>query len=91
MLLPFADDSQKSGGQKKPEILKEAELSLYWNYTQSMLRNVGCLPLERIHAWLKMYASSEITLEQTKYLCDFKSKEQLLKLSGGLYRLNNSK
>lgn len=53
-----------------------------------MLRNVGCLPLERIHAWLKRYANADITMEQAKYLCEFKIKEQLLKMSGGLYRLN---
>lgn len=53
-----------------------------------MLRGCGVLPLERIHTWLKMYASSEITIEQVKYLLDIKTKEQLLKYSAGLYRLN---
>lgn len=82
----LGEDEAKSS--RKSDCLKEPELTLYWNFTQSMLRNVGCLPLERIHAWLKRYANADITVEQTKYLCDFKIKEQLLKMTGGLYRLN---
>lgn len=85
LYFQILDGNEKS---RKLECLKEPELTLYWNFTQSMLRNVGCLPLERIHSWLKMYANANITLEQTKYLCDFKIKQEQLKLSGGLYRLN---
>jgi hypothetical protein len=73
---------------KPSEILKEQEISLYWNYTQSMLRGCGSLPLDRIHGWLKMYANPDITLEQVKFLVELKTKEQLLKYSAGLYRLN---
>jgi hypothetical protein len=80
------DDSEKM--QKSNEILKEQELSLYWNYTQSMLRGCGCLPLDRIHTWLKMYANPDLTIEQVKYLIEIKTKEQLLKYNAGQYRLN---
>lgn len=78
----------KTSTNRKCEILKEQELTLYWNYTQSMLRSCGCLPLDRIHAWLKLYANPDLTVEQVKYLVEFKTKEQLLKYNGGLYRLN---
>jgi len=69
-------------------ILKEEEMKMYWNYTQSMLRGCGCLPIDRIHTWLKLYASSEVSIEQVRYLLNTKTKEQLLKYNAGLYRLN---
>ena len=81
-------EEEMDKGIKVSEILKEQEIMLYWNYTASMLRGCGSLPLDRIHNWLKMYANSEITIEQVKYLVDMKTKEQLLKYSAGLYRLN---
>ncbi len=70
------------------EILKDEELKLYWKYVESMLRGCGCLPVDRIHTWLKLYANPEITIEQVKFLIDIKTKEQLLKYNAGLYRLN---
>ena len=82
------DDEESDKLRKTNEILKEQEVTLYWNYTQSMLRGCGCLPLDRIHAWLKLYASPDLTMEQVKYLLDIKTKEQVLKYNAGLYRLN---
>ncbi len=84
----FVEDEEEIEKTAQSDILKEHEIALYWNYTQSMLRGCGCLPLDRIHQWLKLYASSDITIEQVKYLVDLKTKEQLLKYNAGLYRLN---
>ena len=69
-------------------ILKEQDVPLLWNYTQSMLRGFGVLPFDRIHTLLKMYATSDIKSEQVKSLLDLKVKEGLLKYNGGVYRLN---
>jgi hypothetical protein len=86
MILEVEEEVEKTA--KLGGILKEQEITLYWNYTQSMLRGCGSLALDRIHGWLKMYANTEITIEQVKYLVDLKTKEQLLKYSAGTYRLN---
>lgn len=85
-LVEIEEEIEKT--KKVSDILKENEISLYWNFTQSMLRSGGCLPLERIHSWLKMYANPDLTIEQVKFLVDLKTKEQLLKYNAGLYRLN---
>lgn len=80
------EDSEKSS--QSSEILKEQEITLYWNYIHSMLRGCGCLPLDKIHGWLKMYANPDLTIEKVKFLVELKTKEQLLKYNAGLYRLN---
>lgn len=85
-LIEIEEELEKT--QKVSDVLKENEIGLYWNFTQSMLRSGGCLPLERIHAWLKLYANPDLTIEQVKFLVDLKTKEQLLKYNAGLYRLN---
>ena len=82
------DEEENEKTAQSSEILKEQDLNLYWNYTQGMLRGCGCLPLERIHSWLKLYANPDLTIEQVKYLVEQKTKEQLLKYNAGLYRLN---
>jgi anaphase-promoting complex subunit 2 len=81
------DDEDKKSQQN--ENLNEEEMHLFWNYTQNMLRGFGCLSLDRIHQFLKMYANPDITVEQAKAMLDLKTKEQLLKYNAGLYRLNN--
>lgn len=86
MFIEDEEESEKAA--KSNDILKDQDLNLYWNYTQSMLRGCGCLPLERIHTWLKLYANPDLTTEQVKYLLDLKVKEQVLKYNAGLYRLN---
>lgn len=84
--IEVEDDPEKV--EHSNDTLKESDLLLYWNYTLNMLRGFGCLPLDRIHSLLKMYANSEITIEQVKRLLEIKMKEQLVKYSAGLYRLN---
>ncbi|CAF1047201.1 unnamed protein product [Brachionus calyciflorus] len=85
-LVEMEEEQEKT--EKISDVLKENEINLYWNFTQSMLRSGGCLPLERIHAWLKLYANPDLTIEQVKFLVDLKTKDQLLKYNAGLYRLN---
>jgi anaphase-promoting complex subunit 2 len=86
MFVEDEEEAEKSA--QSNVILKDEEVTLYWNYTQSMLRGCGCLPIDRIHTWLKLYASQELTIEQVRFLLDTKTKEQLLKYNAGLYRLN---
>ena len=77
MFVEDEEEAEKSA--QSNVILKDEEVTLYWNYTQSMLRGCGCLPIDRIHTWLKLYASQELTIEQVRFLLDTKTKEQLLK------------
>lgn len=84
----FEDDEDSEKSSQANEILKEQEIALYWNYIQSMLRGCGCLPLDKIHTWLKLYANPDLTIEKVKYLVEIKTKEQLLKYNAGLYRIN---
>ena len=82
------DDESETKTIESNTILKEQDVPLLWNYTQSMLRGFGVLPFDRIHTLLKMYATSDIKSEQVKSLLDLKVKEGLLKYNGGVYRLN---
>jgi anaphase-promoting complex subunit 2 len=84
----YEDEEEVDKSAQSKRTLKENEITLYWNYTQNMLRSCGCLPLDRIHSWLKLYANPDITLEQVKHLLEGKTKELLLKYNAGLYRLN---
>jgi anaphase-promoting complex subunit 2 len=87
----FNEDEEDENAEKALQannILKEQDIPLLWNYTQSMLRGFGVLPFERIHALLKLYATADIKHEQVKALLDFKVKESLLKYNAGVYRLN---
>ncbi len=84
----FEEDEDQEKSSQQNEILKEQDITLYWNYIQSMLRGCGCLPLDKIHTWLKLYANPDLTIEKVKYLVELKTKEQLLKYNAGLYRLN---
>ena len=77
------DDSMKDESAEANEIY-----SLVKDYSTSMLRGFGCLPIERIHALLKMYANPDISIETVKAMLEIKMKEQLVKYTGGLYRLN---
>jgi len=86
-MIEDEEEADKKVTQKN-EGIKEQDLHLYWNYTQNMLRGFGCLPLERIHALLKMYANPDISLEQVKAMLELKIKEQLVKYNAGIYRLN---
>lgn len=87
-LIDLEEEGGEAKNNKPNEILKEQEIVLLWNYTRSMLNGAGNLPIDRIHSWLKMYANPEVTIEQVKYLLDLKVREQLIKYSAGLYRLN---
>ena len=80
------DDGEKA--LEANNILKDLDIPLLWNYTQSMLRGFGVLPFERISGLLKMYATADIKTEQVKALLDLKVKEGLLKYNAGVYRLN---
>ncbi|XP_071820254.1 anaphase-promoting complex subunit 2-like [Apostichopus japonicus] len=67
-------------------------LHVFWSYIEGMLTNLNSLPIERIHAMLKMFAmpgpaTSEISEHELKLFLDKKVKEQELIFSGGFYKL----
>jgi anaphase-promoting complex subunit 2 len=67
------------------------EMKVYWKYIVGMLTNVGPMPVNNIHSFLKMavpkeiaYTKSQDELEQ--YL-SIKVDEEVVELSGGRYKL----
>ena len=65
---------------------------VFWSYIVGMLSNLECMPIERIHSMLRMFAmqgtsAMECSLQELKLFLDRKVKEQSLILSGGVYRL----
>ncbi|XP_076453676.1 anaphase-promoting complex subunit 2-like [Babylonia areolata] len=71
---------------------REQEMQMFWTYITGMLQNLDCLPLERIHSMLRMFAvqgpeSGEFTQQQLKAFLDHKVREQKLVFASGVYRL----
>ena len=67
-------------------------VQMFWTYITGMLQNLDCLPLERIHSMLRMFAvqgpeSAEFTQQQLKAFLDRKVREQKLIFTAGVYRL----
>jgi anaphase-promoting complex subunit 2 len=60
-------------------------------HSTGMLQNLDCLPLERIHSMLRMFAvqgpDSGVTPQQLKAFLDRKVREQKLVFAAGVYRL----
>lgn len=70
-------------------------LQVFWSYIEGMLTNLNSLPIERIHAMLKMFAmpgptTSEISEHELKLFLDKKVRDQELVFSGGVYKLPKS-
>jgi len=85
-------ESDEDSGATSSQNQKDEELQVYWSYVMGMLRNLGSLPLERIHAMLKMFAmagdsSSQCTLAEVKLFLQGKVNDGELIYTGGMYKL----
>eukprot|EP00731_Ephydatia_muelleri_P024290 Em0016g561a len=85
-------DEEEESAMASAEEQKESELQVYWSYIFGMLTNLGSMPVERIHATLRMFAmqgpaGKEFTQVELKAFLDKKVKEQHLVCSGGAYQL----
>ncbi|XP_025096044.1 LOW QUALITY PROTEIN: anaphase-promoting complex subunit 2-like [Pomacea canaliculata] len=86
------DEDEMESAMASAAQQREQEMQMFWTYTMGMLQNLECLPLERIHSMLRMFAvqgpeSGEFTQAELKSFLDGKVKEQKLTYSGGVYRL----
>ena len=54
-----------------------------------MLTNLGCLPLDKIHAMLKIFVQDtvECSLDELRYFLEKKVRQHELLLSNDVYRL----
>ncbi|XP_067662241.1 anaphase-promoting complex subunit 2-like [Haliotis asinina] len=87
-----ADDDEAESAMASAQEQREEELQVFWTYIVGMLTNLECLPLERIHSMLRMFAmqgpsTGECSVQELKVFLDRKVKEQKLLYSGGVYRL----
>ncbi|KAK7479008.1 hypothetical protein BaRGS_00029769, partial [Batillaria attramentaria] len=86
------DEDEMESAMASAAQQREQEMQMFWTYITGMLQNLDCLPLERIHSMLRMFAvqgpeSGEFTQAQLKAFLDRKVREQQLTYSGGVYRL----
>ena len=86
------DDEEAESAMASSHEQREEELQVFWSYIVGMLTNLESLPLDRIHAMLKMFAiqsptAIECSIQELRHFLDRKVKEQKLLLSSGLYRL----
>ncbi|CAN6599111.1 hypothetical protein TRVA0_001S06788 [Trichomonascus vanleenenianus] len=81
-----------SGIQSAEERNKE-EMKVYWTYIVGMLTNLGALPVDRIHSFLKMFAPSETPYgkspEELEQFLNSMVDEEKLELNGTNYKLAN--
>jgi len=84
-------ESDDECGATSAQNQKDQELQVYWSYVVGMLTNIGSLPLDRIHAMLKMFASTEAstqcTLDDVKSFLQAKVNNGELVYVGGVYKL----
>eukprot|EP00088_Acartia_fossae_P022438 TRINITY_DN2363_c0_g1_i3.p1 TRINITY_DN2363_c0_g1~~TRINITY_DN2363_c0_g1_i3.p1 ORF type:complete len:803 (-),score=175.51 TRINITY_DN2363_c0_g1_i3:526-2934(-) len=71
------------------ESQREKELSLFWQYIDNMLTNLGPQPIERIHQRLKIFAMQgiECDINELRQFLDKKVRQQILTFAGGQYKL----
>lgn len=64
---------------------------MFWSYIVGMLTNLDCMPIDRIHQMLKLFASHsggvEFTQDELKHFLQRKVREHKLLFSGGVYQL----
>ncbi|XP_041369273.1 anaphase-promoting complex subunit 2-like isoform X2 [Gigantopelta aegis] len=93
VMIPDEDETESAMASAQEQ--REEELQVFWTYIVGMLTNLDCLPLERIHSMLRMFAmqgpsAGECSIHELKGFLDTKVKEQKLIYSGGVYRLSKS-
>ncbi|XP_076046085.1 anaphase promoting complex subunit morula [Oratosquilla oratoria] len=88
-LNPAVDEDEAESVMASAQDQREEELQVFWSYIVGMLTNLNCLPLERIHAMLKMFVqgSVECNMQELRDFLDRKVRQHQLLFTNGLYRL----
>lgn len=67
------------------------EMRIYWSYVVGMLTNLGAVPAERIHSFLKILVPAETpythTINELKQFLDMMIEEEKLVMVGETYKL----
>ncbi|EDW61178.1 anaphase-promoting complex subunit 2 isoform X1 [Drosophila virilis] len=86
-----ADEEDLESAMASASDQREEELQVFWSYIVGMLTNLDCMPIDRIHQMLKLFASHsggvEFTQEELKHFLQRKVREHKLLFSGGVYQL----
>lgn len=87
----ICEDEETESAMASAHDQREGELQVFWSYIVGMLTNLDCLPLDRIHQMLKMFASqapgTECSLMELRQFLDTKVRTHQLVLQGGMYKL----
>lgn len=86
---PIVEDDGESA-MVPSEVQRDQELEVLWSYILGMLSNLDSLPLERIHAMLRIFVEdgTDCTQKELKVLLDQKVMQEKLLLVNGQYKLN---
>lgn len=60
---------------------------MLWTYINGMLTNMSAQPLARIHSLLKMFANTDISLQDLEKFLGQKIREGKLTCTSGVYKL----
>ncbi|EDW01938.1 anaphase-promoting complex subunit 2 [Drosophila grimshawi] len=91
MNVTDADEEDLESAMASASDQREEELQVFWSYIVGMLTNLDCMPIDRIHQMLKLFASHsggvEFTQDELKHFLQRKVREHKLLFSGGVYQL----
>uniref|UniRef100_A0A0P4W136 Anaphase-promoting complex subunit 2 n=2 Tax=Scylla olivacea TaxID=85551 RepID=A0A0P4W136_SCYOL len=86
---PAIEEDEAESVMASAQDQREEELQVFWSYIVGMLTNLDSLPLERIHAMLKMFVqgSVECSPQELRDFLDRKVRQHHLIFTNGLYKL----
>ncbi|KAK4305032.1 hypothetical protein Pmani_023056 [Petrolisthes manimaculis] len=86
---PAIEEDEAESVMASAQDQREEELQVFWSYIVGMLTNLDSLPLERIHAMLKMFVqgSVECSQQELRAFLDRKVRHHHLIFTNGLYKL----
>ncbi|XP_069956279.1 anaphase-promoting complex subunit 2 isoform X2 [Cherax quadricarinatus] len=86
---PAIEEDEAESVMASAQDQREEELQVFWTYIVGMLTNLDSLPLERIHAMLKMFVqgSVECSPQELRAFLDRKVRQHHLIFTNGLYKL----
>ncbi|KAG7175880.1 Anaphase-promoting complex subunit 2-like [Homarus americanus] len=86
---PAIEEDEAESVMASAQDQREEELQVFWSYIVGMLTNLDSLPLERIHAMLKMFVqgSVECSPQELRAFLDRKVRQHQLIFTNGLYKL----
>ncbi|VVC94836.1 unnamed protein product [Leptidea sinapis] len=87
----ICEDDESESVMASAHDQREGELQVFWSYIVGMLTNLDCLPLDRIHQMLKMFAAlapgTECSVQELRQFLDTKVRTHQLVFQGGMYKL----